>query len=547
MWRWATIGSLVAFSAAGFGCSEDVPTGVDWNPPDVTNPAESRLSRLTQSQYRNSIHDVFGEDVVVPAALEPDASIEGLIAVGTTRTTISPWGTEQYETASYSIAAQAMEPGAVRDAIVTCTPASTSDVACASETLGALGRRLWRRPLTADELGVVVGIASDSAETLGDFYDGLEFGIATLLQSPYFLFRVELGEPDPDDSSRLRYSDYEMASRLSYFLWNTTPDDELLAAAERGELTSDDALREHAQRLLDSPRARDAVRSLFTDMYELYELDALVKDPTVFTHFSSEVGPAAREETLMVLEDLIFEQRGDFRDVFTTRKTFVNRKLASIYNVAAPTREGFGALEWDDNAPRGGLLTHVSILALNSHPVASSATLRGKFIRQKVLCGVIPPPPANLDTSIPEPSGDTPTLRDRVAEHLEGEVCRGCHLLMDPMGLGLENYDALGRYRTTDNDVVIDPSGDVDGEPYADQLDLGRVLAQSEDVSRCLVKHVFRYANNRMENNYERELIDHIDTRFEASGNDVLELMLDVVMSPGFRATVAASDDEGGE
>jgi hypothetical protein len=529
------------------GCSEDVPTGVDWNPPDVTNPAESRLARLTQTQFRNSVQDIFGEHVVVPAALEPDASIEGMIAIGTTRTSISPWGTEQYETASYSIAAQAMEPGAERDALVTCTPSSSSDEDCATEVLTALGGKLWRRPLTSDEIDVVVTIANTSATTLGDFYDGLEFGIATLLQSPYFLFRVELGEPDPDDSSRLRYSDYEMASRLSYFLWNTTPDDELLAAAERGELTAEDDLREHAQRLLDSPRAREAVRSLFTDLYELYELDDLVKDPTVFTHFSSEVGSAAREETLMVLEDLIFEQRGDFRDVFTSRKTFVNRKLASIYNVAAPEREGFGALEWDDDDPRGGLLTHVSILALNSHPVASSATLRGKFIRQKVLCGIIPPPPANLDTSIPEPSGETPTLRDRVAEHLEGEQCRSCHLLMDPMGLGLENYDALGRFRTHDNDVMIDPSGDVDGEPYADPLDLGRVLAQSQDVSSCLVKHVFRYANNRMENNYERDLLDHIDTRFDASGNDVLELMLDVVMSPGFRTTVPASDEEGGE
>jgi hypothetical protein len=513
--------------------------------PDPDPPGEAALARLTAVQYDNTVRDLFGDELVVPTKLEPDTSIDGLIAIGASQTSISPRGVEQYETASLDIAGQVMDEGPMRDRLVTCTPAAAADDGCAREVLADLGLRAWRRPLTAAELDTLANIATSSATTLGDFYDGLELAVGAILQSPYFLYRIELGEPDPANPNRLRYTDYEMASRLSYFLWNTTPDAELLAAAASGELTTDDGLRAHADRLLASPRARAALRNLFTDMFELYRLDDLVKDPTVFTHMSDEVGPSAREETLRLIDFIVFEQDGDYRDLFTTRRTFVNRKLASIYNVRAPDRDGFGELTWDTDAPRRGLLTHMSILALHSHPIHSSATLRGKFVRKVLLCGRIPPPPTDVNTAIPEPSPELPTLRDRVAVHLTNPVCATCHTQMDPIGLGLENFDALGRYRVTENGVTIDASGELDGDVYDGPKDLGRAIREHAEVGACLVRTMYRYANGNVESPGEAELLAHLDGRFADSRYRVLQLVMDIVMSPGFRLATPAADEGG--
>lgn len=540
-------GVLVALLVAASCGSEQAPPPEEIPPAPATSPGEARLSRLTAVQYRNTVRDLFGDELVVPPELEPDAAVDGLLAIGAAHTSISPRGVEQYEAAAYDIARQVMEPGPMRDALVPCTPAATVDRACARDVLEPLGLRAWRRPLSPDELSVVLDLADTAAAELDDFYDGVEFGVAALLQSPEFLFRVELGEPDPADPELRRYTDYEMASRLSYLLWNTTPDDELLAAAAAGELTTDAGLRAHAERLLASPRARLAVRNLFSDVFGLYLLDDLTKDPTQFVHISAEVGPAAREETLRLIEHLVFDEQADFRDLLTTRTTFLDRKLASIYEVPAPTRDGFGRYEWPADSPRAGMLTHISVLALYSHNTASSATLRGRFVRKSLLCGQILPPPTELNTALPEPSGTARTLKERVAEHLQSDICASCHDLMDPIGLGLENFDALGRHRLTDHDVMIDPTGELDGTYFADAVDLGRVVREHPELGRCMARNAYRYATGRTTGSGESELIDYLSERFAADDYRVLDLLLHVVMSPGFRtATPPAETDEGG-
>jgi hypothetical protein len=539
---------LATVLAVGCGDNREEPIPPDPpGPAPTVEPGEHQLPRLTEQQLERSIHDILGDEIVVPSRLEPDAPVEGMLAIGAARTTVSPLGAERIEAASYDIAAQAMTDSAARDQLMPCLPVDARDDDCARQAIAGLGRRLWRRPLTDGELDGLVDIAGAAGAELGDFHDGLEFAIAALLQSPNFLFRVELGEPDPDDPSRLRYTDYEMASRLSFFLWNTTPDDDLLDAAERGELITSEGLRAQVDRLLESPRARDAVRAFFTDIYRLYELDNLSKDPTIFTHMSPEVGPAAREETLSLIEDMIFDEQADYRALFTTRKTYLDRRLASIYGVRAPARDGFAPTRWDDGSPRAGVLTHISLLALNSHPVASSATLRGKFVRRTLLCGTIPPPPTDVDTSIPEPSGDAVTLRDRLAEHQEVEFCASCHKSMDPIGLGLENFDALGQYRTRENGELIDASGDLDGIPFEDARTLGEAIASHPDLGPCLVKNLYRYANARLETYAERDLIAYLAEVFEYYDYRVLDLMRELVLSDGFRySTAAPTEAEGG-
>jgi len=505
-------------------------------PPIEVDPAEPVLRRLTAEQYTRSMAILFGADIVVPPQLEPDVALDGFYALGSSETSISPRGVEQYEVAAFAIAEQALTEAPIRSAIVPCSPASTTarDDACAAQFAAELGLRAWRRPVADAEVERLVAVAGGATDALGSFDAGLEYVVAALLQSPNFLFRHEAGEPDPDGEGR-RYTSWEMATRLSFFFWNSAPDDDLLAAAADGELTDPDGIRAHAERLLADPRTRDGLRSFFTDRLTLYELDDLSKDPLLFTHMSTEVGPAAREQTLRDLERIAFDVEAPYSDFFISRETHLNRKLASIYSVPAPAREGYGLAVLDEADGRRGFLGHISFLAQASHPVSSSATLRGLYVRRNLLCDPVPAPPAGVDTSIPEPSGDVQTLRARVAEHLEDPYCASCHDVLDTIGLGLENFDAIGAWRDTDHGAVIDPSGNVDDEAFDDAWELGQVLADHPGTAACLVTSLFRYALGHPEALGERDALDALIDGFDRGGQLLLPAMLAVATSPAFR------------
>jgi hypothetical protein len=495
--------------------------------PDVA-ASDAPLRRLTAEQYRAAVRDVLGSDLVLPPSLEPDVPYAGLVALGVARTSVSAWGVEQYEAAAFDLAEQVLADPARRDALVPCTPAGVVDDGCAQAFLTGVGLELWRRPLTAEELTALTAVVADAATTLGDFHQGLQYGLAAMLQSPSFLYRWELGEGGA-------FGDYAVASRLSFLLWNTTPDDALLAAAGRGELRTEAGLVAQVERLLASPRARAGVRSFFDELYELYRLDELVKDPNLFVHYDTELGPAAREETLRVIERLVFDDDGDFRDLMTTTDTFVDRRLAAVYQVRAPAREGFGPVTLPEDGQRRGLLGQVSVLALHSHPEGTSAVLRGRFVRKVLLCGVIPPPPVNVNTALPEPSAEAPTLRERNKVHLESPECAGCHALMDPVGLGLENFDSVGRERHRDNGAAIDPSGQLDGVPFQTPWELAGVVREHPALPRCLVRNLYRYATGVEESGAEQVLLSGLSERFEAQGYRVKALLRDLATSPAMR------------
>jgi hypothetical protein len=539
---------LAAFVIAA--CGSEAPNetrAADTSPLPVAEPASVALKRLTRAQYTQSVLDVLGKDIAVPIALEPDTEIDGFFALGASQSSISALGVERYESAAYAIAEQVMSPGELRSALMPCVPSTTVDGKCAQVFVRTIGRKLFRRPLTKGEVERYASVGNAAASKLGDFYEGLGFSLAGLLQSPHFLFRVELGASGP--ASRLAYSDDEMASRLSFFLWNTTPDDELLDAADRGELSTDEGLRLQVDRLLGSNRAREGVRNFFLERFGLHRLDDLVKDSTVFTSMSAELGPDAREETLRTVEDLVFDRQADYRDLFTSGRSFINRRLAALYGVPAPSLEGFAATEFPSSSPRTGLLGHASVLALYAHSVSTSSTLRGIFVRTRLLCHEIPPPPADVDTSLPEPSIVMPTLRDRIADHLNVEVCASCHQFLDPIGLGLEQFDAIGKYRLTENDVVIDPSGSVDKEIFSDARGLGTVLARNPSAASCLVIHVYRYATGHRETKGEDGLLKALIARFEQDGFRIKPLLKHIVLSEGFRfgseASPLPADKEG--
>jgi hypothetical protein len=524
--------------AGWLGCSSgDAPPAPTPTPPAPElpeTPAQTGAQRLSVAQYRGSILAILGDDIVIPTALEPDQAQGGFIAVGASYSTISARGIEQYEKAAYAIAKQALAPER-RDRLVSCKPAGVSDEGCARSTLEALGRKVWRRPLASEELDALVGVSGKAATTLGDFFEGLQYGVAALLQSPNFLYRSAEGEADPNNPGKRRYTSHEMASRLSFFLWNRTPDDELLDAAQAGALVEEAGLRQQVERLLAAPQAREGARNFFHEYLGLSELSHLSKDPTIFTYYSPEVGPMAREETLRLFEHFVFDLDADYRDLFTTRTTFVNPKLASMYAIPAPNLAGFGKTEHPEDSPRRGLLGHISLLASHAHPVSSSATLRGRFIRSRLLCFKIPDPPANANTALPEPSPELPTLRQRIQKHLTDPGCSSCHLSMDPLGLALEQFDGLGRFRRRENNVEIDPSSELDGVPVKDARALGEAIRNHPDLTPCLVRNLYRYATAFPEASDDEKTIEALTHEFRATGHKIRSLLLAVALSPAFR------------
>ena len=515
------------------GTDEDTAAFIPRGESPDFSPPEPQVKRLTETQYFNSIADIFSDQIAVTTQLDPLEESNGLYAVGASVSTVSPLGVERFETAAYQIAEQAMDDEEMRLRLVPCEPKGTRDDECAALALEGIGFQVWRRSLNSTELDGLVDVAGIAAETLGDFHDGLEYGIAALLQSPHFLYRIELGEPD--DAGGYRYTDYEMASRLSYFLWNTTPDQILLDAAELGGLTETEDLAFHVDRMLSDDRARAGMRAFFIDMLNLHELDDLTKDPLIFLYMSDDLGESAREETLVGLEQLIFEDNADYRELFTTQDAWVNRRLASIYNVPAPSMDGFAWTTLSNADRRRGFFGQVSFLALQSHAVSTSVTLRGKFIRENILCQNIPDPPSDVDTSIPEVSAEAATMRERVAIHLEDPACAVCHEITDPLGLGLENFDGIGRWRTSENGVAIDASGDLDDHEFNDAWELSEAVAQHDRLGLCLTETMLGYAGGFSIGDDLDDLAEWHTHGLENADYRVQWLMRDIAMSPGFR------------
>ncbi len=331
-----------------------------------------------------------------------------------------------------------------------------------------------------------------------------------------------------------------MASRLSYLLWNTTPDDELLAAAERGELVEDDGLARQVERLLGSPRLENAVRAFFSDLYGFDQIEqGLVrKDPMLFPAFSQALIDDAREQTLRIVTDHLLARDGDYRDLFTTRQSFMTRTLGLVYRVPVPAATGWQPFEFPAGSERAGLLTNLSLLALYSHPGRSSPTLRGKFVREVLLCQDVPPPPGDIDFSMfADMGGMRRTARERLEAHVASSVCAGCHSLMDPIGLALEKMDSIGAYRETENGEAIDPSGELNGRAFDDAIGLGETLSEDPLLGPCFVQNIYKYAMGRDVVRSEDAFLADLQERLADTGYRLRDVLRMIVMSEAFRTT----------
>jgi Protein of unknown function (DUF1592)/Protein of unknown function (DUF1588)/Protein of unknown function (DUF1595)/Protein of unknown function (DUF1585) len=498
------------------------------------------VARLQPEQYRQIILDLFGPTVKVNGKFEPDIRVGGLLAVGAGRVSVSEAGIDGYDALARSIASQVVSE-ANRELLIPCTPqsATAADDACARRFIEKVGRRLYRRPLTDEERNFGVAAARTGADAVHNFYTGLSFALAFMLESPQFLFRRETAEPDPALPGRYRMDGYSKASLLSFFLWDTAPDEELLKAAETGELSTPRGLSRQVDRMLASARLESGVRAFFSDMLEFDRFVTLSKESTIYPKFSSQVSVQAAEQTLRTITDHLLARNGDYRDLFTTRRTFLTPLLGSIYGVPMVKTTPYGAAvdwipyEYPEGDPRAGLLAQISFVALHSHPGRTSPTLRGKALREVILGQMVPAPPANVDFKVVQDTGNPQfrTARERLTAHRTDPACAGCHKIMDPIGLSLENFDSSGGFRQAENGVPIDATGELDGIVFHDPAGLGRAVRDNPAATANLVNRLYSYAWGRTPERGEIAWVRYVWTDFVASGGKLPQLMRKIAMS----------------
>lgn len=512
----------------------------------VSSGGPQTLRRLSEEEYKRSIAQVFGADIRVPGRFEPSVREQGLLAIGSSQVVVTPSGFEQDLIRARQISADVLSE-ARRKSVLQCQPASDNafDESCAREFLSRYGRLLLRRPLSNHELASELNVSRHASEASGSFYKGLESGLSALLVSPAFIFRMEATEPDPANPGALRLDEYSFASRISFLLWDAPPDQQLLDAAANGDLNTENGLARQVDRMMAAPEFEQGARAFFSDMFGYDQFDGLAKDPALYPIFNPQLRDDAQEQSLRTIVDFLISHKQGYPDLFTTKQTFLSRSLGALYAVRVDNRAfgGWMPYTFGPNDPYAGLLTLPAFLMLDpSHEGRTSPTIRGKNLRQLLLCQNVPPPPGNVDFKIVQDTSNPnyKTARQRLVAHRDNPVCAGCHSITDPIGLGMENYTAVGQFRTTENGAPIDSSGSFDGKPFKDLLELEKELAQSPALPNCLVQRTYEYGIGRQIAAGEREWVKDLDARFAHQQYQFPALVRDIAISTAFRSVSAA-------
>ena len=429
-----------------------------------------------------------------------------------------------------------------RRAIFSCQPATNSnsdEERCAQEILSGLARRAYRRPLEEFDLSTLMNFYR-MGRSDGSFDAGIQLALERLLISPDFLFRVERDPIDSDPGTIYALTDLEIASRLSYFLWSSGPDDELLALAERSRLNDPAILEQQVIRMLADPRATALVQNFAGQWLYLRNLRGAVPDPLVFPEFDENLREAFAKETEMFVESLLREDTSVL-DLLGADYTFVNERLARHYGIEGIYGSHFRrvSLAPDMAERRGGIFGHGSLLTVTSYPNRTSPVLRGKWVLTNILGTPPPAPPADIP-DLPDrgENGEAATVRDRLARHRESPACSVCHAPMDPLGLALENYNAVGQWRTTgEAELPIDSSGNLpDGTVFEGPMGLRTLLLERRDqFVGTFTEKLLAYALGRGPEYYDRPTVRAI-TRAAASDNyRWSSIIVGIVQSTPFR------------
>ncbi len=526
-------GSTGSTSIADDSTGDDESSGSTGDsPPAEIVPPPGGVRRLLAPQYVRSVRLLLGDEAAEAAQPPEDPIIGNYDSMGTLVSAPAPADVELYEGSSADIAAAVVENPDTLAQTVPCVTDGPFDADCYEAVARDFGRLAWRRPLNNAELNRLTSIAEAAQEwDEGEFMTGVQYMLTAVLQSPYFLYIVEIGEEG--DGDYLELDGYELATRLSFFLAGRTPDANALDLAESGELETDEGVRSLAQSLLDEPEARRAVRTFYGEYLTVRNLPSKSKDPALYPEFSEDLRAAMLEETMRLVDDVVFDEDDSVLNLFDSDTTFVNDDLAALYGIDAPG--GWERVTLPGNQQRAGVLTHAGWLSMMSHTNVNSPTRRGLFVMEKLLCFEIPlpPPRVNPEPVIPE---EGQTLRETLSQHMTDPGCAACHALTDPIGFAFENYDATGAFRTLDNGQPIDASGEVAGLGAFDgAAELATIIAQDERLAGCMVDNVFTQALGFVPDDGQIPAIEAVTETFAADGHRMKQMLVELTTSPIFR------------
>ncbi len=508
-----------------------LPPGTVPPPPScqTLSPGPAPIRRLTRFEYNNTVRQLL-DDTSNPAdAFAPEEVALGwdnnAFALG-----VTPLVAEQYLNAAEALAEKAT---ADLPKLLKCDPAITGEAKCAQTFIDAFGKRAYRRPLTTEDRTRLTKVYTDNRAAF-DFRTGISAVVQTALLSSSFFYRVELTPAGATGPVKL--GPWELASRLSYLLWNSMPDDALFAVAESGALTTREQIAAQAQRLLADPKAKAVVRRFHQQWLGLTKADGLEKDKATFPTFTADLGPLFRQESERFIEQVIWQGSGDYRQLFTAPYTFINAKLSTFYGMDPVT-----GTAWQQVTPtvgeRSGVLSQGSLMATLAKNNQTDPITRGKFVREHFFCQTLPDPPPGVNVTVPVPTPNSST-RERFARHSSDPACSGCHLLLDKLGFGFENYDGVGKWRTTDTGRAVDASGEIAGTdvegPFRGVRELGAKLGGSKDVRSCMTLQYFRFSYGRGETDLDECTVKYLNDAFAKSGYRPRDLLVALTQTDSF-------------
>ncbi len=520
-------GSANAGGGLGGGGSAGMPGNLSHGGP--------KLRVLTQAEYTNSLSDLLGP-ISTPLVLPPDTFVAGFAAIGGAEVTINASAVEQYETATRAATAEVFADATRWQKLVGCQPTTDLSDACVVSFIQTFGKRAFRRALTDTEVQKWLQLGKDTAQWSNSAAQGLAAITSGLLQSPYFLYRVETNELEVS-SGRLKYDGQSMATRLAYLLTGHPPSDSLLAAAAAGQLDTADGVKTAAAPLLNDPSALERMAGFFNEFSQVQLVTVVQKSPTLFPSFNPALQSSMLQATQLFIKNIVLAPGADVRSFFDSDQTFVDATLAPVYGVSAPA-SGFAQIKLGPETGRAGILGQAAVVAGHSQPDHNSPTRRGVFISGTFLCLTPPPPPDGIITMLK----DDPTLtaRQKMEQHRTNASCASCHSLFDPLGFGLEHFDSIGKYRANEGGLTIDATGTLDGVPFDGAAQLGAAFRQSARAMSCMMSNFYRNANGIVDASADSAQIDALSKTLASKGYVWRDLVAEFVASDAFRSAPAA-------
>lgn len=531
----ATGGTADGTGGTADGTDEGGDAGID------IEPAPGGIRRMIRREYVATVEMLLGPEAAEAAAPPVDTPQEGFDAVGASLLALDAVAVEQYESSAGFIADAAIANPARLAETAPCV-VDAPDTACYETVARDFGRLAFRRPLEAEEITMLADVGAHGQswaeeEIEGNAFEaGLRFELMAILQMPSFLYLVEVGEPDEDSGFR-RLNAFELATRMSIFLLGRAPDRAMLDLAESDGLATSDQIRGVAEGMVASVEARESLTGFFDEYFRLRNLETTSKNAELFPDYSVDLARSMRQETQLLVHDIVWEQDGDYRELFTADYTFVNDRLAALYGMTPPAQPGlYERAEWPAGQQRAGYLSQASFLTHQSSSLRNSPTKRGRFLQQSVFCTDIPPPPPDVEPTLP-PLPDDVTLRELLLMHMSDPSCANCHAATDPMGFAFEYFDAIGAYRTVEpNGLPISAQGEMEGfGEWNNAQELAALVAADPRTSQCFVNNLIRGSLGHRETAGETDAIVALDQVFGDNGYSVQTLLAEFPTSPLFR------------